>query len=64
VVGGEEAAVTFLAWMVAILAAASIVLGPFMIGKDRPPLEPPGYVAQLMLSAMSLAVAGRVLGWW
>ena len=55
---------TFLAWLLVVMAAASIVLGPLLIGKERPPFTAGTYVVQLCVNAVWVAVAGHVLGWW
>lgn len=54
----------FIAWIAIVFAGLGVIVGPFLIGEPRKPYSASNYVAVLLESAMVIALAGRVIGWW
>lgn len=53
-----------LAYIIVALCSASVLVGPFWIGKERAPRSASDYVGSLVECALTTVLAGRVLGWW
>ena len=48
-----------------IVAGAIVLLGPFIIGKERSgKFTAWNYLSSLCLAAVFVMVAGRLFGWW
>ena len=53
-----------LAIILIILAVFEIVVGPFVIGKERDPMKPLSYLITSGIWACVILLAGHTLGWW
>ena len=53
-----------LAFGLIVLAAFEIIIGPFVIGKERGPMKPLSYLIMVGIWACIILLAGYVLGWW
>lgn len=55
---------TWVAWILLLLAAVYVIGAPFTIGEARPPRTAGDYVSGLIHCALAVAASGRVLGWF
>ena len=53
------------AWVLLIVFALDVIVGPFMIGKKRKDYAATHWLVSLVFFvAFCLPVCGRVIGWW
>jgi hypothetical protein len=53
-----------LAWAMLVLMAIGQLASVYLIGKPRPPRTANDVVMGMVLTAPTVALCGRVLGWW